>query len=664
MPMTEDELRRVVESLIDQAERFIEDEISHERATAMEFYLADPDSMPLPDIEGRSRIVTHDVADVIEWILPDLIKMFATGPRSVSYDPTGEEDEKTADQASDYAQHVFWKDNEGFLVLYQWFKDALIQKNGIVKIWWDDSEKKTRETLDAQSVAQLQQLEADDEVEIIEKTDTDETDPLDGQPLVDVTVIRRRTDGRIKIEAIPPEEFIVVPGAKLTEHPLLIGHRATKTVSELVAMGFDRKTIEDLATGPENEDEEEKLVRDEDQTEDPESIDPSLREVPIWETYALIDFDQDGIAETRQVTVAGNKREVLVNEEVDDHPFASITPIILSHRFFGRSVAETVMDLQLIKSATIRQLLDNMYVLNNQRTEVVESQVNLDDLLTSRAGGVVRVKTLGQSMAPIIQPALPQHAFSMLELIEQMRSDRTGVDRNSQGLNPDALNTSGIALDLLQSAARQRIELIGRVFAETGVKRLFKRILQLLVRHQPRERVIRLRGDWVKLDPRTWNASMDVTVTAGLGRGSKDRKVGGLSQLLNVQKELFEAGAIGRLVTEQNIFNTLSDLVEAGELGEPTRYFANPEQQGPPQQQQDPELIKAQAEFQFEQQKAQMEFQLKQAEFEFEKQLAVAKFQLQRAELMAEIGLKAEEIDIKGANGAGRIPIEGPADAL
>lgn len=269
------------------------------------------------------------------------------------------------------------------------------------------------------------------------------------------------------------------------------------------------------------------------------------------------------------------------------------------------------------------------------------------------------------ALEPLATPSLPPHAFSMLELMEQMRADRTGVDRNSQGLNPDALNTSGIAIDLIQSAARQRVELIGRVFAETGVRRLFKRILQLLVKHQPRARVIRLRGEWVEIDPRTWNADMDVTVSVGLGMGSKDRKIGGLTQLLNVQQQIVEGGGFGRLVNEENIFNTLADLVEAGELGEPTRYFANPGRQPAPQEEPpDPKLLEAQAKLQLEQQKAQADFQIRQAEFEFDKQMRQAEFELKRAELMAEIGLKAEEVEIKGSASGGRVPIEGPADSL
>jgi len=496
--MTDSELKSILAAEIADSFAHLGGELSEQRRKALRYYLGEPFGN---EQEGRSKVVSTDVADVVEWILPALLRIFTAGDEVVRFEPTGPEDEEVAKQATEYVNWIFARDNAGFLNLYMLFKDALLQKNGIAKVWWEEAEPATRESYSRKSFEEIQLILMDPEVEPIAHSEYQDQGVVigpNGLPVEtavthhDLVVKRRRKCGAVRIMTVPPEEFLISRRARSIEEAPFVAHRLRKTVSELIEMGYDRDLVGRL---PESEEDDptgerrERFALEEDHDRNAaDGPNRAMREIWLTECYIKCDWDGDGIAERRKITVAGGGQEILDNEPWDGPiPFISLTPIPMPHRFFGLSIADLVMDLQLIKSTILRQILDNLYLSNNGR-HIISDQVNLDDLLTARPGGIVRLKNgalPGQGhIVPLDTPLVAAQAFPMLEYIDGVREDRTGVTRYTQGLDADTLNKTATGINQIMTAAQQRVELIARVFAETGVKDLFRKILELVNRHR------------------------------------------------------------------------------------------------------------------------------------------------------------------------------------
>ncbi len=518
--MSDRELSAIIMAEVRDAVGYIgtTSEISDERATALRYYLGEPFG---DERDGRSKVVSRDVADTVEWILPGLLRVFAAGDETVRFEPVGMEDEPFAEQARDYVNHVFNADNNGFLILYTWFKDALIQKNGIVKYWWEETETADIETYSGLEEAELIHLLSDPDVEVIEHsedagsqyTQTGADDVVVAHPALsgvaarhDVKIRRRKVKGRVRIEPVPPEEFLIARRARSLEDADFVGHRVYKTRSELVAAGYAKRLVETLPTYHDVDDTEEALARwEDDEFRTVGSLDPMMQTIEIIEAYVHVDADGDGIAELLKVTLAGGEGGRLLDKEpVDAIPFAALCPVPMPHKFFGLSVADLVMDLQRIKSVLWRQMLDNLYLTNNPQREVVMSKLEkggLDDLLNSKVGGIIRAKQEG-AVRELTVPHSASASFPMMEYVDRVRQYRTGVAPASTGLEAETLeNQTATAVNQMTAAANQRIELIARIFAETGVKDLFRGLLRLLIRHQDKPRVVRLRNQWVPMAP-------------------------------------------------------------------------------------------------------------------------------------------------------------------
>ena len=597
--ISDTELRFIINSEINNSLGFLGGALSNQRKKSLEYYLGDKLGT---EIDGRSQVVSTDVADTIETILPNLMRIFTSSDHTVKCEPVNAEDVALAEQATSYVNYVFNKDNDGFKILYSWFKDALLEKNGIVKVYWNESEISEQETYKNLSDEEYQVLISDDNVDIIEEEEIDdelamtqldqlrEIAKLQGQeidvpnPKLHNVIIRRTTKGgKIKIENVPPEEFLIERTAKSIEDANFVAHRTIKTRSELIQMGYDAEIVNDLPATQIVLYNNERLTRFGDIDEYPfdQTPDSSTESIELYECYVKVDYDGDGVAELRKVTVAGDSGyQILDNEGVDFVPFCSLTPIPMPHRFYGRSVAELVEDVQLIKSTVMRQLLDNMYLTNNNRVAIMDGMVNLDDLLTSRPGGVVRTKQPpSQVMMPMQNQTISQQAFPMLEYLDTVRETRTGVTRYTQGLDADALNKTATGVNTLMSQTQMRMELIARIFAETGVKDLFKRIFELTVKYQDKERIIQLNNQFIPVRPTEWKNRYNISITVGLGSGSKDQQLVILNAILEKQLQAFQlqGGKEYPMVSLKNIYNTLSKMIENAGLKSVDNYFVNPD---------------------------------------------------------------------------------------
>ena len=598
---TEFELRNIIGQEINNAMGYMGGNLSSQRKKSLEYYMGEPLGT---EIDGRSQVVSTDVADTVETILPNLLKIFTSSDQTVKCEPVKAEDVALAEQATNYINYIFNKDNNGFSILYNWFKDALIEKNGIVKVYWDESEKVEQETYENLNDQEYKILLDNDDVEVVQeesfvdekaKQQLEEIKLLaeaQGQVMEDIPtpklhnciIKRTSSSGKVKIENIPPEEFLIQRSAKSIEDADFVAHRVLKTRSELIQMGFDREIIEDLPTQNNITFNDERLARFSDIDESPlnDAPDESTQDIEIYECYVKCDMDGDGIAELRKVIVAGSEAStILENMPCDFIPFCSLTPVPMPHRFYGRSVSELVEDVQLVKSTVMRQLLDNMYLTNNNRVAIMDGMVNLDDLLTSRPGGVVRTKQPpSQVMLPMQNQTISQQAFPLLEYLDTVRETRTGVTRYSQGLDADALNKTATGVNTLMSQSQMRMELIARVFAETGIKDLFRRIFELTVKYQNKERIVELNNKFVSVSPTEWKDRYNISITVGLGAGSKDQQIVMLNNILQKQLQAFQLQGNKEypMVTLKNIYNSLAKIIEEAGLKNVENYFVNPDE--------------------------------------------------------------------------------------
>ncbi len=630
---------------IENALGYYDSEYSTDRVTLMDYYMGEQYGN---EQEGRSQVVTTEVADTIEFIMPSLMRMFTQTDEFVKFMPRQPEDVEGAKQATSYANYVLNCQNNGFVVLHNFFKDALLQKLGVVKVYYDETEDMTEEEYTGLSDDELTLLLQDPAVEIVsQNTEESGEEGVDemGMPFSDysvshdVVIKRMSYGGMIKVDNIPPEEFLVSKRSSSLEDADFVAHRTTMKVSDLIQMGYDRELVEKYAgyTELDTTSEVQNRFQDVETNGDTDSSDMSMRDVLVVEAYIKADYDGDGIAELRRVVTLGQGFEIVENDTFDHIPFACLSPILMPHRLIGRSIAELIMDLQLIKSTVLRQLLDNIYLTNNARVAAVEGQVNLDDLLNSRAGGIVRMRQ--PNAVQVLQPPMVgQNAFSLLQYLDEIKEQRTGLSKASMGLDADALqSTTATAVAAQMSAAQGKIEMIARVFAETGVKQLFRLVLTLCLHHGKKEQMIRLNNKFVPIDPSNWKHEYDLSVNVGLGSGQTNEKMAFLAQMAQKQEQiLLQTGVDNPLVSLQQYRNTLAELANMAGFKDASRFFKNPEDI-PPQPQQPPPPSEAEMKMQFEQQKFQAELELQKAKQD-------AELALKREELQMKMQIRQEEL--------------------
>ena len=686
--MDQIELKGMLDNEIDNALGYLDTETTEQRRQAIKAYNRDPYGN---EVEGRSQIVTGEVAEAIDGALPQLLRIFTQSDDVVRFEPKGPGDEDKAKQATEYCNWVFMNENPGVTILHDWIKDALIYKNGIIKVWWEDMTEVNSESYENLSQDELTMLLSDGQFEIVSQEEikigevpapapqfipgqaAQMAENLEAPPMVPVyayNVKIKKVDkkGRVVVENLAPEEFIVSKKTRALSDSPFCAHRRLVTRSELVAMGFSKKIIEDLPVYNDLEYTTERVARfsNGEQPDDP-SLDPSMQEIEVYEAYMKVDYDGDGIAELRRIVYAGH--EILENEETDYVPFCSLCPIPMPHKFYGHSLADRVTDLQLIKTTITRQILDNLYLSNNARLKAVDGQVNLDDLLTVTPGGIVRVKNIG-AVEALPVPLVASQAFPMLDYMDQIQQKRTGVTQASQGLDPNILqNTTATAVAMVQNAGAARVELIARLFAETGVKDLFRNILHLVCKYQDKARIIRLRGKFVSIDPREWSNEYDLSINVGLGTGSKEQQMAMIAMVLDKQERIIQQyGPANPLVSVGQYRQTLGKLIEAAGFKDSTEFFREitPEMDAqlsspPPQQQQPDPMVQAlmaqtQAQIQAMMAKAEADIQVKQekamADIALAQEKAAAEIALKRQELAAQTSIDATAAGIRAVRGA------------
>lgn len=591
--MTDDELLSLILSRSDQAESS-QQTIADERQQALEYYRQD---LFGNEQDGRSQVVTSDVRDVIEWMLPQLVEIFLGPDAPCEFRPIGQQDIEAAKQQTKYVRSIFNDQNDGFLNIYTWFKDALMYKNGIIKCYWDDEEETEEENYKNINVVELEMLKADKELRInsvIYKVNGEEIPesklssiPID-QISIDVEAERTSDVSKIEICPVAPENFRTdteFTSVDLADCDFCI-EDSYMTESELLEEGFDKDIIASLPTyNPVSNTETQNRFINEGGIIYSDA-DRANRKIKISDAYIKVDYKGNGECERRFVKIGGDTI-ILENEPCDYVPYRAITPIIMTHKFTGMSVADLVMDLQLLKSTLWRQSLDSLYLSNNPRYTVIKGAVELDDLLVSRPGGIIRQDMAG-AVGTLETPFVGANSLPMIEMIDKMREERTGVSSVTQGLSPDTLaDSTNMMGAMIMNAAQARVKMIARIFAETGYKSLMLLIHKLVLQYEKNEKIADLGdGKYVPINPAEWTRRKDMVVKVGTGYADRMQKIASMERVLSMQQQIFTGqGGEGALVNAGNIFNAVNDLMELTGLDTKERYFSDPSKYQPPQPQ-------------------------------------------------------------------------------
>lgn len=633
--------------------------LTENRRKALQYYMGDPYG---DEVKGRSQVITTEFRDTVESLLPQLVKIFLSSDQIVTFEPERPSDEAGAQQATDYINHVFMKENQGFTVLYTMIKDALMFKNGIVKIYWEETQKVSKNTYRGLNEAERDAILSGDGVEPVEYTEYE--GELPGKPdpgglfgpnmpvkLCDLVTREVDTKGRGRVVPVPPDEFLISQRTASIQAARFVCHRTPKTVSDLVEMGFSKKEAEelagDVAEGEYNEERQQRFVYDGDASPSLDSQDASVRPVWVHECYLLIDIDMDGIAEKWKITVAGDQHKLSSMEEWEgDWPFESISPIMMPHKFWGISIFDLVQQWQRIQSTMVRQFLDNVYGINNNRIAVQEDRVNLDDLLTNRPNQIVRTQgNPAESVMPLMPQSLGGVLIPGMEYFNSVREKSTGVTSYNQGLDADSLNKTASGISQIMGAAQERILLIARIFADTGICGIFRQLLQLTCKHMDKEKTIRLRDKWVNIDPRQWNAGMNASTDVALGTNNKDQMLLHLNQVLAIQEKGIPMG----LATPQNIYNTLKKVIENTGLKHVEPYFVDPSTAPPMPKPPSEEEIKAKAakELKAMDLAGKEQTQMQQAESAAREKLASTQLEIVKIRAAGADAAKQRELDLR-----------------
>ena len=676
----ETRLEAIVSQQIELAKSHDSHEKEKDRSKALDYYFGDMDKY-IPPEAGRSKVVSRDTADTIGWILHGVMRVFTASDKMAVAEPVGTEDVDFAKQATDGLNYTFWKENKGYEIVYAATWDALLTGNGIIKTYYDDTPVYTtsfHSGLSDDQVAMLLQPDDDGEApEVLAQSQHNEfVDMGDGQaveiPVYDLKIKRKKEDGRFICETIPPERFLIDQDAISTDEAAFTAHWERKTRSELVEMGYNKDKVAEIPEAARNQTPEEAARTVFEPSSQP---DASMEMVDYFECYIRIDVDDDGEAELVRVCFAGSSNGKMLDWEVweDEHPFDDIPCEPIPHRWTARSVSDETMDVQDIKTVLLRQGLNNTYATNNPQRHVKGKITNPDELINPTLGGVV----FGDAMSEIKDLTVPfvaSHAFDAIAYQDEVIQRRTGVGRRSMALDGDVLqNQTATADQNDRDASYSQVELIARNMAEWGWKKVFRKLLRLMIKHQDKSRELMINGKPVKIDPRFWNADMDVTINVGLGTGSRDRDLAMLGRILQTQQIMVDrfmaAGATEEAIDMlPKILQTMVKMAESAGIKNPEDYYPeyNEEkiaalkqlaqqkaQQGDPKVAADQQAAQAklqieqqkmQADMQMSQQKMQGDMQMREAEMQAKAEERQMEMQLRREQLQAEMMLKREQL--------------------
>lgn len=673
VPMSEGEVQSAVHKMTWDAIEYIDQELSPFRALATKYYQGEPFGN---EEEGRSQVVITELRDTVLMILPSLMRLFWGAERAVEYGPRTMNQVAMAEQATQFIWDIVVnEDNRGFVSFYEWFKDALVKRLGIVKYWWDDATESRAYEASMLPLEHVIQLQSDPEIHIDAVEHSDASQP--GLALFDVEYTQTKRDGRIRFLCMPPEEFLFTRGARATTADrwvpgtaLFVGHRTELTRSQLLEIGVPEDVIEEWAFKDVSLDHnQEEIARQHIVKPDTSAIGPIATQKALYiEGYPYLDVDGDGIAELRKIVMLGPSYHVISNEPCARRPFAVLCPDPEPHTIVGQGIADWTMDLQRMNSMIWRSMLDSLALSINPRMAYLEGEVSVEDLLNTEIGSPIRMRQPpAQALQVIEHPFVGQQALPVLEKTAEIKENRSGVTKASAGLGAAEMqSTTKMAVAGTLSSSQAHIELIARIFAETGVKQLFKGLLALLVENPQPPRIVRTQGQYIEMDPRSWDADLDVCVKIAIGAGMDEEKYQVLAETSQKMEQIFGTmGLANPIVSLKQYRDTLVKMLKLRGRMDAEAFYkdVDPNWQPPPPPVQDPNMVIAQAEqmkaqtqheaaiakAQLEQQKHEMQAQAKiqELELKLQQQAVDATLEREKMALQAETQIAMAELNAK-----------------
>lgn len=590
-------------------------ELTEDRTRALEYQQGVMSD--LTSQANRSAATTSDIADAVETVMPDLIEMFSGGEDVASFAPRGPEDEDGAAQETDFLYHTLFNVNDGFTALYTGFKDALLLKTGIWTWWWDDEVMET-DSFTGSPVEYQMACEACEAHGVrVFDVETEAGEPgEDGEPpepVITWKVEQLTEHGAAKYKAVAPEDFAVARDTIALRDTTYCVMRARPRAQELLLDGYDADKVDALPaatiTGRDGVD----LARDtagESEQASSASTDHGLRTVEVL--HHCIRLVENRKAVLHAIVTDKACTVILDHEIVDRVPFAACTPYMVAHRFLGESVADKLFEIQRIKTALLRLQLDSGYFALNQRNEVATNDCTKDtmsDLLRNEPAVPVRSKT-GNAIKPITAGPLNFDVQGAIEYASVMGEQRTGIVRNAQGLNPDTLHDTAKGQMALMTMAQKRVRLIARVIAETGLKDLFLGLHGLTRKHSTKMQKVRLRGEWVDVDPSEWGNRNDMTIEIGVGAGGREQELQALQFVAGALETVASLPQGKGIVSPANLYKLAKKLVERSGLKDAEAYVTDPATVADTPPPPDPKMVEIQMKAKLAEDKAAAEMQL------------------------------------------------------
>lgn len=566
-----------------------EDDLSEHRAEALDYYLGRPMGN---EIRGRSQVVSKDLFDTVEWIKPSLLRIFASGDQVVQFEPQNENDIKGAEQETDYVDYIIQRKNNWFTTAYNWITDALLLRTSYCMVYWENKTEPVLERYQGLTDDELAYIMSDPTVELVGHEAYQAPVPMpqpDGmllalqgiQPPVmvfhNVEVRRSRDYGCAKICALPSERCLVraTHADVLVRESDFFEYWEMKPISDVRAMGYevdDDISDADASAGDQGPVSIARDVTDAQMTTSSSAPaqDPSMREVKVRWIWVRFDFDGDGIAEKRFVMAIGDT--VLANQECASTTVSALCPYPMPHRHVGQSLHDVMGDLQQLRTALLRQTVDNAFLHTNGRYGVDKNLVNLDDLSVSRPGGYVRVNgSPHNSIMPFVHPNTLKDSIGVMQYLDGIRQDRTGTSKPFAGADVDAIDAQPGTVAQLTNAVSQKIELIARIFAD-GVKDLFSIVHEVTLSNATVPDKVELRGKWESIDPRAWKKRTDMRITVGMGVINRQQHIAGIGALINMQGRLKDFG----LTSPGKVYAAAAEFTKALGFSNGKQFFDEP----------------------------------------------------------------------------------------
>lgn len=588
--LSDKELGAIVAQQISLAKTHDRTERATARDKALDYFFGEMDKYVPPE-PNRSKVVSRDVADTMSRMMPGIMRVFTASGRMAIAEPVEEADVEFARQATEGLNYVFWKDNNGYGVVYSATWDALLQSNGIVKTWFDETPVYSTSfhsglTEDQRALLLMPDDDGDgpevlaqtERKDLVPHVQADGTEAMIPMTVYDLKIKYKKADGTFVVETIAPDQFLIDGDAIETADAAFTDHWQRKTRSDLVKMGYAKADVWAIPEAGRTETPEQ-ASRDPG-AQSGESTDMSMQIVDYHEVFIRVDVDGDGEAELVRACYGGGENGNLLAWEVweDDNPFDDIKCEPVPHRWLARSVADEAIDVQDVKTVLSRQLLNNTYWANNPQRVVAGKVKNPDQLHEPTFGGVVFAEP-NTTVTNLAVENVGEIALQGISYMDEVLARRTGVSQQTMALDPDALqNQTATAANIDHDASYSQVELIARNMAEWGWSKVFRKLLKLMVKHQDYARKVMFNGKPVIIDPRSWNADMHVTINVGLGTGSRDRDLAMLGQVLQSQLMLadrfMQSGAFEQAIDMlPKIIETMTKMAESAGIRNPEDFY-------------------------------------------------------------------------------------------